>query len=93
MQSVDWHKYINLLCRIFLVNFSRNFAKLHTGNGHGRFALVNLANTNLLHNYHGEGAWSLCVCTVYVPYCASGMCSYLRMLKKLSTLNFDFSKI
>ena len=77
----------------FLSEFFRKLCQAAYWEWHGRFALVNLANTNLLHNYHGEGAWSLCVCTVYVPFCASGMCSYARVLKKLSTLNFDFSKI
>lgn len=69
MQSVDWHKYINLILYTrphFLNEFFRKLCQAAYWEWHGRFALVNLANMNLLHNYHGEGAWSLCVCTTNV---------------------------
>ena len=39
-----------------LLNYCRNFAKPHIGNGCGHFALVNIANMYLLHSFHGEGA-------------------------------------
>ena len=49
-----------------LLNYCRNFAKPHIGNGCGHFALVNIANMYLLHSFHGEGAWSFCafLCTI-----------------------------
>ena len=52
-------------------------ASPHTGNGCGCFALVNIANTDLLRSYTmgkvcGRFAF-LCVCTVYLSFCVSGV--------------------
>ena len=57
----QWNAVVGIffiLCRIFLANYSRNFAWLHTGNGYGHFVLVNIANTDLLHRYL---PWGRCV--------------------------------
>ena len=55
MQSEGRHKHefvsIYQAC-IFLVNYFGIFAWPHTRNEHGCFALVNIANTNLLHTYY-----------------------------------------
>ena len=66
-----------MLCCICLKNYSGNLASPHTGNGCGCFALVNIANTDLLRSYtmgkvRGRFAF-LCVCTVYLSFCVSGI--------------------
>ena len=73
MQSVSWGIniiYFHILWPIFVVNYSRIFAKPHTlGMG---VVTVNIANTNLLRSCHGESVWSFCIslCTVYFSICA-----------------------
>ena len=74
--SEQWMQSINrILCRIFLVIHSRNFAWPHTRNGCGHFALVNIANTALvvLCFLCTGGFAFLCVHTVFLSFCASGI--------------------
>ena len=50
MQSLGRDKYeliFCILCCIFLVKYSGNFAWAQTRNGCGHFALTNIANTDL----------------------------------------------
>ena len=65
-----------MLCSILLANYSGNFSWQNTGNGHGCFPLVNIANTDLLRSYmekvHGRLEF-LFVRTVYLSFCASGI--------------------
>ena len=45
------------------------------GKVHGHFALVNIANINLLRSYHEKSVWSFCIslCSVCLLFCASGI--------------------